>query len=272
MLDLHIHSSLSFDAKGEFYEHVEQAIKKGFKIIGFTEHWDFDRWDPTNDFTTHKTSESLIRDYSGPIEVLFGAEFAYHPHFAKDALMRLSEVDLDYILGSVHEVDGLMVAEALESGQYFERHGKKGFGLYFEKIAEFAEVGEFDILGHLDVIKRFSVLFGFSFHEEVYKSIIEHILSVLARKGKALEINTSGLRQPPGVSYPSLKVVQWFFENGGKYIAIGSDSHDPETVGSGCDQMITELKNLGIIDLTVYRKRSPVALNIIGEPKQHLFR
>ncbi len=272
MLDLHIHTSLSFDAKGEFDEHVACAIKSGLKIIGFTEHWDFDRWDPAKNFIAHKESERLVRGYTGAIEVLFGAELAYHPHFEQDALARLSEVEPDYILGSVHEIDGLMVAEALESGQYFERHGKKGFGLYFEQVARFAETGKYDIFGHLDVVKRFSVLFGYPFHEEAYKSIIEHILSVLVKRGKSLEINTSGLRQPPGAPYPSLKVVQWFFECGGKYLTIGSDSHHPETVGQGCDQVIADLIGLGITDLTIYRKRTPVPLNVIGEPKRHLFR
>lgn len=263
MIDLHIHTNISPDGKEPFDNYTHVAMEKGLKIIGFTEHWDLDRWDENAEFTVHKQSELICRAYKGPIEVLYGAELAYHEKYKEYAQKYVSEVCADYILGSIHEVEGYMITELEETGQYFEKYGKKGFGMYFEAAGKFAQEGIFDVFGHLDVIKRFSVLYEFPFVLDRHKDIIRDILKVLAKRGKGMEINTSGLRQAPGSSYPGLQVAEWFFDLGGKYLTIGSDSHTSETVGFGCDSVISKLQHMGIIDFTIYRKREPVSLNII---------
>lgn len=263
MIDLHIHTNISPDGKEPIENYVHIALEKGLKIIGFTEHWDFDRWDETAEFTAHKESESVCRTYKGPIEVLYGAELAYHDKYKGYVEKYMAEVCPDYILGSIHEVEGYMITELEETGQYFEKFDKKGFGMFFDAVGKFAHDGIFDVLGHLDVIKRFSVLYEFPFVLERHKDVIKDILKVLVKRGKGMEINTSGLRQAPGSSYPGLQVVEWFFEQGGKYLTIGSDSHSSETVGFGCDSVISKLQHIGIIDFTIYRKRVPVSFNII---------
>ncbi|HNW31606.1 MAG TPA: histidinol-phosphatase HisJ family protein [Caldisericia bacterium] len=272
MIDLHIHTELSPDAKGTFEQYISFAIEHGLKIVGFTEHWDFDRFDPTCNFDVHKKSQEICRGYCGPIEVLYGAEIGYHRIYEDYVTKCLDEVKLDFILGSVHEVEGLMISEVAETGEFFSKFGKKGFQIYFEAVANFAQDGIFDVLGHLDVIKRFSVLYDFPFKEEQHKAQIIEILDILVARNKALEINTSGLRQPPGASYPSLKVARWFFERGGKYITVGSDSHEPAMTGRGCDETIQNLINMGIIDITIFKERYPIVLNVIGEPSQGFVR
>jgi histidinol-phosphatase (PHP family) len=263
MIDLHIHTNISPDGKEPIENYVHIATQRGLKIIGFTEHWDFDRWDENAEFTVHTRSEAVCRAYKGPIEVLFGAELAYHPQYKSQVEKYMDEVCPDYVLGSIHEVEGYMITELEETGQYFEKYGKKGFGMFFDAVGRFAQDGLFDVLGHLDVIKRFSVLYEFPFVLERYKDAIKDILKVLIKREKGMEINTSGLRQAPGSPYPGLQVVKWFFDLGGKYLTIGSDSHDSETVGFGSDTVISKLQQMGIIDFTIYRKRVPISLNII---------
>ena len=51
------------------------------------------------------------------------------------------------------------------------------------------------------------------------------IFSELAKKDKGLEINTSGLRQKYGKTFPDFECVRLFRECGGKIISIGSDAH-----------------------------------------------
>ena len=263
MIDLHIHTNISPDGKEPFENYTKVAVEKGLKIIGFTEHWDFDRWDEKKEFTVHKQSEIACRSYKGPIEVLYGAELAYHEQYRNYAEYYLAQVNLDFIIGSVHEVQGYMITELEETGQFFEKFGKKGFGIFFEAVGRFAQDGLFNVLGHLDVIKRFSILYEHPFVLERYKEVIKDILRTLVKRGKGIEINTSGLRQAPGSSYPSIQTVEWFFELGGKYLTIGSDSHASETVGYGCDTVIADLQHKGIIDFTVFRNQVPVSLNII---------
>ena len=58
--------------------------------------------------------------------------------------------------------------------------------------------------------------------------LLEPILRALVDTGTALEINTSGLRQPPGETYPSPGTVARFRELGGERITIGTDAHRAE--------------------------------------------
>jgi len=265
MIDLHIHTSLSPDAKGSIDSNVKVAVQRGFKIIGFTEHWDLDRWELSKGFMIHKSSQEIIRNYNsgGRVEILFGAELAYNKPNEKYVKQFISEVNLDYILGSVHEVDGLNFSEIGEAGQYFERYGEKGFGIYLENLGRFADEGIYDVLAHLDIVKRFSKILGYPFKLEKYKSQIKEIVKTVIKRNRAIEINASGFRQPPAEPYPNLKVVEWFFDEGGKHLTIGSDSHDSNTLGNGCDIVISKLLEMGIVDLTIYRSRQPITFCII---------
>ena len=138
MIDLHIHTELSPDAKGTFDQYISSAIEHGLKIVGFTEHWDFDRFDPACNFDVHKKSQETCMGYCGPIEVLYGAEIGYHRIYEDYVTKCLDEVKLDFILGSVHEVEGLMISEVAVTGEFFSKFGKKGLQVYFEAVANFA--------------------------------------------------------------------------------------------------------------------------------------
>ena len=90
--------------------------------------------------------------------------------------------------------------------------------------------------------------------------MINEILSTLARNGKALEINTSGLRRPGGMLLPTAEYVRQFRELGGKYVTLGSDAHTPEHMAIGMREGIAAAKEAGFDCATVFINRSPLQI------------
>lgn len=262
-LDLHIHSSISPDCRTLLENQIDAACKLGIETIAITEHWDFDRWHPDSGFTINERSAQALKSVNSQTEVLFGAELAFHKHFEEYARHYVSVTPLDFVLGSVHELGTLNISELEEAKELFELHGKKTFDIYFDAVTYLANSLLFDSLAHIDIVKRFALEGGYAFKVKDYKSVICDILDLLAKHGKALEINTSGLRQSPQEQFPSFQVVEWFLERNGEYITIGSDAHRPEHVGYELDFLTGKLKEMGVRELTVFRKRVPMQVSII---------
>jgi histidinol-phosphatase (PHP family) len=261
--DLHIHSSVSPDCRTPLQLQIESAKKLEIPIVAITEHWDFDRWNPDNGFSINtRSQEALSKIDSDGIEVLSGAELAFHDHFKEYAQHYLSQTKLDFVLGSVHELGNLNISEIEEAKQLFENHGRKTFDIYYDSVSKLASTLLYDSLAHIDIVKRFALEGGYAFKVKEYKNAICDILELLAINDKALEINTSGLRQSPQEAFPGFLVVEWFFERNGKYITIGSDAHRPEHVGKDVDLIADRLKEMGIKNLTVFRDHKPIQVPI----------
>ena len=121
--------------------------------------------------------------------------------------------------------------------------------------------GKFDSLTHLTYPLRYIV--GEQHREvsyEVYKDRVDDILKALIEQNKALELNTSGLRQAIGKTMPCPTVIKRFKELGGKYLTIGSDAHRWADVGSGVEDGYQIAQNAGFDHITIFVNREPVLL------------
>ena len=96
---------------------------------------------------------------------------------------------------------------------------------------------------------------------DVYKRQ-DLILRTLAINGKALEVNSSGLRQELGKTLPGREVIERFKELGGKYVTVGSDAHCCEDLASGVGEAYALLRGCGFTHYTVYEKHRPVLFEL----------
>jgi len=93
---------------------------------------------------------------------------------------------------------------------------------------------EFDVLGHLTFLsKAWANPTKRPIRYDDHREIADEIMKELVRKGKGLEINTSGF-DPCGVYLPSADYLHRFKELGGEIVTVGSDAHNPERVGQYC--------------------------------------
>ena len=129
------------------------------------------------------------------------------------------------------------------------------------ELYEIASSCDFDSFAHCTYPLRYIYRCGrledmcknpIKYFKDEYADIFKKIIS----RGKALELNTSGLRRG-GFTNPGYDLLSLYKDLGGKYVTTGSDSHERSTVGSGIDVAENMLKELGFDGVTVYIARKP---------------
>ena len=103
---------------------------------------------------------------------------------------------------------------------------------------------DFDVLAHMTFLMKSPfnpVRAPLSF--EAHREIMEEILKVLVRKGKGLEMNTSGVDRSVGF-LPTVDVFRRFKELGGEIVTVGSDAHRTDRVGQYCTQAAEMLSEI----------------------------
>ena len=162
------------------------------------------------------------------------------------------------MLGSLHNIRGLEDFYLLDYNK-LDIHDL--LCTYFDEIMELIAWGKFDSLTHLTYPLRYIV--GEQHKEisyEVYKDRVDDILKALIDQNKALELNTSGLRQAIGKTMPCPTVIKRFKELGGKYLTIGSDAHRWADIGSGVEEGYQIAQSAGFDHITIFVNREPVLL------------
>ena len=95
-----------------------------------------------------------------------------------------------------------------------------------------------------------------------YQDILDEILRLLIENGKALEINTAGLKA--GLSWPNphMEILKRYRSLGGELITIGSDAHRPEHMAFAFDRLPEILSEAGFSYYTLYREQKPYFISL----------
>ena len=140
-----------------------------------------------------------------------------------------------------------------------------GPNVNLQRYSEPGMPGELDYNGMMDYVQSGCDQMGIETdvcqtnHEG---DLIDEILRQAARSGKALEINTSGLRQPLGETLPTLPYVRRFREFGGEYVTVGSDAHYAEDLGKGVNEGMKVAQEAGFSHVTLFQGRTPLPIPI----------
>lgn len=257
IVDLHNHTTLCNHAEGSMEMYVLRAIENGTRYFGFSEHayMDFDpgyRMKKEEMAGYEAESARLKEKYADKITVLTGYEVDYLPgHMDPDVL----KADVDYLIGSVHFLDGWGFDNPAFIGGYEERDIDTIWKEYFGAVADMAESGLFDIVGHLDLIKVFKFM-PKSDMTPIYRSTLEAIKA----SGMSIELNPAGLRKKIGEPYPSPKLLEMAYKMEIP-ITFGSDAHKPADVGFGSSEIVKIASETGYRKCAVYFGRELEMIN-----------
>jgi histidinol-phosphatase (PHP family) len=159
----------------------------------------------------------------------------------------------DYVVGSVHFLGDL----ALDTDDYSVWDGARSadevWRRYFQTLGEAARSGLYDILAHPDLVKVWGA--DRPLPDGDLRRYYELAMDGIAESGIAVEVSTAGLRKPVGEIYPSLAFLEMALEAGGA-VALSSDAHRPQDVGSGYDQALELLEQAGVSELCVFDRRA----------------
>ena len=266
-IDLHMHTKSSFDGNFSALEMCESAIANELSTIAITAHFDVDFFERHNlDFRQKSSYEDIcaVREaLSDKIRLLRGIEMGqptYEPELTEKSLARY---EYDFVIGSIHNPRnqpdyGDFDYAALSQSEIYSMLDN-----YFEEELLLAKWNGFDTFAHLTYPMRYIVQADRNDIElERYNEITDEIFKVLVANGKALEINTSGLRQPIGKTMPTENYVRRFKELGGEFLTLGSDAHFTQHVGAGIDEGYAIAERCGFEYVTYFENRKPVKVKI----------
>ena len=260
IMDHHTHTNASPDAKLEatFERYIAAAAKRNCPALMFTDHVDFDTpvalFQQYPDYKDYAHTLQVLAKTT-PIDLRMGVEVGLQPHLKKRIQSFIEAHPFDVVIGSIHLGDGL----DFYNGDFFQgKTQAEAYRRYFEiALALIQDQDCFDIFGHFDYIIRYGNYENKHFETADYDDLILPALDVLAKRGKALEINTSGFRYGLGVTHPKRDILRRFKTLGGQYVTLGSDAHDVSDLHDHFEEAVTLLKETGFEAVTMYKGRVP---------------
>ncbi len=265
LINDHFHSRCSFDGEYPLTDMCHAAEAAGIRHLCLTDHCDLldgqgqsdDSfcWDPVN-----RELEAARRAFPG-LDIRKGVELGQAVLRPEAAAKVLSEPDIDFVLGSLHN-------DPDSVDYYYMRFTDEAQCLallrtYFESLLALARTDFFDSLAHLTYPVRYMYgRDGVNVDLHPLEDLIREILKVLVQRGKALELNTSGYRTNRGRPLPPEEILRLYRSLGGELVTIGTDAHEPKHMADGLKQGMALLRRCGFRYVTLFCRRQPQPINM----------
>ncbi len=262
LVDYHMHTVRCGHAVGRMDEYAHMALRLGLCEIGFSDHFPLLHLDdPTLSMSLEDLPDYIqeieeVRQSFGDLEIRLGIEVDFIPQTLPHLRELLDRLPFDYVMGSLHFVDGWGFDDPRHLDGYQGRDLYALWARYFDLLGEVAECGLFDILAHPDLIKKF----GYRPREDVM-GLYGVCLDRVAAAGLAIEVSTAGLRKPVGEIYPGEDFLRLCRERG-IAITLGSDAHDPSEVGKDFDKALQLMRRVGYEELALFNNRKRASLEL----------
>lgn len=256
-IDHHVHTYYSPDSNADIEKYLIRAKKLKLESVMFTDHRDIGavnkNFQNKIDYEEYfENMKKLEKEYEIPIRI--GVEIGYEKNHKAEIDEFLNKYPFDFVIASIHYGHG----KDFNLGDFFKGKSQlEAYLDYFKLVLDMVEnFSNFDVLGHLDFIVRYGPFPDKTYEYDKYKTIIDPILKILIKKGKGIELNTSGLRSDLKTTFPKEKVLNRYRELGGEIITIGSDSHINEDYYKGIPEGIELFKSIGFNKLASFEERS----------------
>lgn len=265
--DSHVHSEWSWDtggprshAVGRMRATCARAVRIGLPALFFTEHLDIPRsWraEP-DDLMPHQRHlvddaglvdiepldtagyldavDRMRHEFPG-LRIGTGVEFG-QPHLNDAQAARIIDLDLvDRVLGSLHTLD--LGGGHAEPSRLFQEHDPAVvMHRYLEEVPVMVRGSDtFEVFTHIDyAVRSWPAEAHGPFDPRAFEEPFRVAMRSIAAGGRALEMNTRRL-------WPW--IPQWWAEEGGRTVSIGSDAHTPDAPAANFPEAAAMLEHLG---------------------------
>lgn len=272
-IDYHTHHARCGHAIGSLEEYVQQGIRLGLDQLGLSDHMPLLHVKPADYYPEMAMPmEELPRyveeclelkeRFKGQIDIRIGLEGDYIEGWEREIEDIITAFPWDYVIGSVHFLGEWDVTDFRQVHHWEGKNVLEVYRTYYDAVSKAAATGLYDIMGHLDVIKRF----GYHPRPEEMEELCElerAAISAVARSGRAMELNASGLSKPCAEMFPSRRMLEEAFSLSIP-LTVGSDAHDPAKLSEHLEKARALLYEVGYRELAVFqhRERSLVPLTL----------
>ena len=227
LANYHTHTKRCMHAVGEDREYVENAIKGGIKVLGFSDHcpWVFDdgyvsqtRMHPSQLDGYVKSILDLKNEYKNDIKIYLGFESEYIPELMESQNKLLEGYPIDYMIMGEHYIESESTSPYIGGRTTDEERLRR----YVDTVIEGMETGKYKYVAHPDLVDYVG-------DDEIYNKHYRRLCEYLKSKNIPLEINLLGLSESR--HYPSDR----FFEiakSVGNSAIIACDAHFPQSLSS----------------------------------------
>jgi|WetSurMetagenome_2_1015567.scaffolds.fasta_scaffold260415_2 histidinol-phosphatase (PHP family) len=252
----HNHTSWS-DGAATVSTLIDGAGKAGLDELGISDHYVLT---PDSRQVSWSMQTDLLADYaeqickadenSGEISVRLGLEVDYFPETIELVQRMLAPYRFDYLIGSVHFVDGFPIDSDARPWKELSQNARDNIWRgYWQRLRVAAETGLFDIASHFDLPKKFGYFPSVDLTQEALAA-----LDAISAAGMAIEINTSGWERPVREAYPSFFYLQEANRRNIPAI-ISADAHKPEDLVRHFERARALAAEAGYTELVRFNQR-----------------
>lgn len=223
----HTHTPRCRHAQGAEEEYVRNAIDRGLKILGFSDHtpqffpgdyYSFMRMYPEELDDYCETVRHLRRKYQSQIQIPLGLEAEYYPGIWGELLPRLQDAGIEYLILGQHWLGD----EQGEHGSGGATADEELLRRYCRQVMDAFETGKYTYLAHPD-------LFRFVGDKDIYRRHMRVLCRTAREADIPLEINLLGILN--NKHYPNEEFWALAAEEGCK-VVLGMDAHAPAHVAN----------------------------------------
>ncbi|HAU99566.1 MAG TPA: hypothetical protein DCW47_00005 [Lachnospiraceae bacterium] len=223
--NFHTHTPRCKHAEGSEREYIEEAIKKGFKTLGFSDHtpqpfkdgfvssirMDMDELDGYIE-----TLLLLREEYRDRIDIKIGLEVEYYPSLFNELMREILKRPIEYIILGQHfvseETDGFYAGIPTRSENKLHE--------YVELVTEGLKTGYFSYLAHPDLL-------NFTGEEDIYRREMTKLCEYCRDADIPLEVNMFGFTTRR--HYPNERFFGLASGLGCRFV-LGCDAHTPDAL------------------------------------------
>lgn len=246
-------------AKDTLEDVINAYIEKNFAWVGITEHMP-----PVSDtylypdekkasltaellhrrFASYiSTCRMLQKKYRDKIQIFAGFETEAYEGSMALAEKLVNTFRPDYIVGSVHHVDGIPFdyskkhyAAAITQSGNIETLYNRYFDLQFEMLNRLKP----QVVGHFDIIRIFDSDYKATMKAGPVRDKIMRNLELIKKNGLIMDYNLRPLARGEKEAYPTLSILK-AAATMGIHAVPGDDSHGVDTAGINIDRAIDTL-------------------------------
>ena len=216
----HTHTTRCRHARGTEREFIEQAIERGTKVLGFSDHTPY--LFPDGYYSTFRmypqelesyvtTILALKEEYRRDIEIHLGLEMEFYPAFFERTIRFMEDYPLEYAILGQHCLENEMGAPF--SGTYTE--DPERLQCFADQVIEAMDIGKWLYIAHPDII-------NYPNDRPEYRKEMRRLCAAAKARKLPLEINLLGITT--GRNYPNHTFLEVAAEVGNEVI-LGEDLH-----------------------------------------------
>ena len=257
--DSHCHSNNSHDGHNSVEEMCITAIRKGMKGFALTDHCEVDLYKGEyiqrvdNSFKDITLAKEKYRD---KLTLSAGIELGQANFNVKLANEIIKKHNYDFVIASTHGIGDSGDLCKVNYSNMNIREINDLLDRYFKYYLEMVSICEYDTAAHLTYPLRYiQGVYKVKIDLNRYMDIIDEIFKTIINRGKALELNTSGLRQNIKKPFPTIDLIKRYFDFGCELITIGSDSHRADDMAADFTTSLEFLDYIGFKYYSFYQNR-----------------